>query len=104
MADDVVAHAFSRFAVNKKPELLRSALRESGALGRWEEVEWFSPLIRGKYKEFRDGAAIQGAENEIHAPLARFWPSRGPVWDALGTSGEERRILIEAKAHIAEAV
>ena len=97
---------FLRFAVNKKPQLLRSALRESGALGRWEDVQWCSPLIKGKYKEFRDGAAVQalGCENEIHAPLAHFWPSRGPVWDALGTSGEQRPILIEAKAHIVEAV
>jgi hypothetical protein len=97
---------FLRFAVNKKPELLRSALQESGALGRGEDVEWCSPLIKGKYKEFRDGAAVEalGCKNEIHAPLAHFWPSRGPVWDALGTSGEQRPILIEAKAHIAEAV
>jgi hypothetical protein len=97
---------FLRSAVNKKPELLRSALRESGALGRWEDVEWFYPLIKGKYKEFRDGAAVHAldCENAIHTPLAHFWPSRGPVWDALGTSGEQRPILIEAKAHIAEAV
>jgi hypothetical protein len=42
--------------------------------------------------------------SEIHAPLAQFWPSRGPVCDALGTSGNQRPILIEATAHIAEAV
>ena len=52
---------FLRLAVNKKPKLLRSALRESGALGRGEGVEWCSALIKGKYKEFHDGAAVQAA-------------------------------------------
>jgi hypothetical protein len=36
--------------------------------------------------------------------LAEFWPARGCVWDALGIAGESRPILLEAKAHIPEAV
>jgi hypothetical protein len=36
--------------------------------------------------------------------LKDFWPSRGPVWDALGIAGDARPILVEAKAHIPEAV
>jgi hypothetical protein len=61
---------------------------------------------RGKYREYKDGAAIRllGLEKSIRAPLADFWPSRGPVWDALGTASDERPILVEAKAHIPEAV
>jgi hypothetical protein len=35
--------------------------------------------------------------------LADFWPRGGPVWDALGVSKAGRIILVEAKAHIAEA-
>ena len=99
---------FLRFAVNKKPDLLRSALRESGAIGARKDVAWQSPLAgdaRGKYREYKDGAAIRllGLEKRLRAPLAKFWPSRGPVWDALGTSSD-RPILLEAKAHIPEAV
>jgi hypothetical protein len=98
-----------RKAVNSQPELLRTALRESGALGSRESVAWQSPLAddaHGKYREYKDGAAIRllGLEKRIRAPLADFWPSRGPVWDALGTASGERPILVEAKAHIAEAV
>jgi hypothetical protein len=94
-----------RAAVNRRPELLCSALRECGALGGGQVVEWHSPLP-GKYQEFRDGAALRalGLENRIKAPLGEFWPSRGPVWDALGTSSDSRPLLVEAKAHIPEAV
>jgi hypothetical protein len=100
---------FLRFAVNKRPRVLLAALRESGALGRSEDVEWRSPLegdSLSEYREYKDVAAIRllGFEKKLHAPLAEFWPSRGPVWDALGLSGDERPILIEAKAHIPEAV
>jgi hypothetical protein len=100
---------FLRLAVNKNPELLRSALRASGAIGAREDVAWQSPLAddaRGKYREYKEGAAIRllGLEKRIRAPLADFWPSRGPVWDALGIVGADRPVLIEAKAHIPEAV
>lgn len=100
---------FLRFAVNKRPEVLRAALRESGTLGHREDAVWHSPLAddeHGRYREYKDGAAIRllSIEKRLHKPLADFWPSRGPVWDALGMSSEERPILIEAKAHIPEAV
>ncbi len=95
-----------RVAVNKRPELLRSALRESGGLGRREGLAWHSPLTSESHREYRDGAAVRalGLEKRIIAPLARFWPSRGPVWDALATSSEGRPILLEAKAHIPEVI
>lgn len=95
-----------RKAVNKMPVLLRSALQESGALGRDENIVWHSPMAAEKYKEYRDGAAVRALDLEKHitVPLAQFWPSRGPVWDALGTSGGDRPILVEAKAHIPEAI
>jgi hypothetical protein len=94
-----------RTAVNRRPELLRSALRECGALGRRENIAWHSPLAKS-YREFRDGAAVRALslDGRISEPLSKFWPSRGPVWDALGTSSANRAILVEAKAHIPEAV
>ena len=99
---------FLRLAVNKRPKLLLAALRESGALGQREDVQWRSPLKNdsiGEYREYKDGAAIRllDLEKRLRAPLADFWPARGPVWDALGTSSD-RPILLEAKAHIPEAV
>jgi hypothetical protein len=36
-------------AVNKRPELLLSALRRSGTVGRRESVEWVSPLEREEH-------------------------------------------------------
>jgi hypothetical protein len=97
---------FLRKAVNQQPALLRDALRESGALQMREDVSWHSPLLDKSYQEYRDGAAVKalGLENRIVAPLADFWPARGPVWDALGTSSQGRPILVEAKAHIPEGV
>jgi hypothetical protein len=96
---------FLRKAVNQQP-VLRDALRESGALQVREDVSWHSPLLDKSYQEYRDGAALKalGLENRVVAPLADFWPARGPVWDALGTSSQGRPILVEAKAHIPEGV
>jgi hypothetical protein len=67
---------------------------------------WHSPLLAESHREYRDGAAVRalGLETRIISPLTRFWPARGPVWDALGRSSEGRPVLVEAKAHIPEAV
>jgi len=98
-----------RFAVNKRPQLLLAALRESGALGQREDIHWCSPLVKdplGAYREYKDGAVIRllCLEKKVPAPLSDFWPSRGAVWDALATAANGRPILLEAKAHIPEAV
>jgi hypothetical protein len=39
----------------------------------------------------------------LKKPLEEFWPARGPVWDALGTTSEGQPVFIEGKAHIPEA-
>jgi hypothetical protein len=36
-------------------------------------------------------------------PLVNFWPARGPVWDAIGTTSDGKAVFVEAKAHIPEA-
>lgn len=94
-----------QLAVNHRPELLLSALRKSGAIGRREALRWVSPLAAENHCEYRDSAALEklGLVQRVRKPLAEFWPARGCVWDALGVAGESRPILIEAKAHIAEA-
>ena len=40
--------------------------------------------------------------NEIE--LERFWPTKGPQWDALAHTNEGSIILVEAKANIPEIV
>jgi hypothetical protein len=93
-----------RMAVNSRSDLLTVALRNSGALDPREDVAWRSPLA-SEYLEYRDGAALRALSlhERIRVPLANFWPSPGPVWDALGTAGD-RPILVEAKAHIPEVI
>jgi len=92
-------------AVNQTPELLDVALRRAGAIDRNDAVQWLSPLAADGYCEYRDAAALRqlGISSLPDRSLKEFWPPRGPVWDALGVSGKGVKILVEAKAHIAEA-
>jgi hypothetical protein len=93
-------------AVNRKSQLLLSALRRSGAIGPRASVTWNSPLEKEDFKEYRDRNALVKARIDIatlKTPLEQFWPARGPVWDALGITSEGHPLFIEAKAHIPEA-
>src|SRR5690349_3357421 len=92
-------------AVARAPELLDSALRRAGAIQSTETTQWKSPLGSENFMEYRDGAVLRclGIDSLPHRQLADFWPNGGPVWDALGVSTEGTRVLVEAKAHIAEA-
>lgn len=94
-----------QIAVNDAPDLLDSALRRSGAIERNDTVQWRSPLGADGYREYRDAAAFRqlGISSLPDRSLKEFWPPRGPVWDALGVSDKGMKILVEAKAHIAEA-
>ena len=74
-------------AVNKRPELLLSALRRSGAVGRREILEWVSPLKTEDYCEYRDQTATKKLriDKSITSPLSQFWPRRGAaaaIWQA----------------------
>jgi hypothetical protein len=93
-------------AVNRKPQLLVSALRRSGVIGPRISVEWHSPLEADNFREYRDQTALANAgiaRDNLKKPFEQFWPARGPVWDALGITSEGRPLFIEAKAHIPEA-
>ena len=92
-------------AVSCAPHLLDAALREAGAIASTATVQWASPLRQAGFVEYRDGAALTalGIGDLPVRPLADFWPPRGPVWDGLGISSDGYKILLEAKAHIAEA-
>ena len=92
-------------AVARAPELLQEALHRAGALDDGEGVDWKSPLGADRFCEYRDGAVLRclGIDRLPNRSLSDFWPTRGPVWDALGTTTAGRYLLVEAKAHIAEA-
>ena len=95
-----------QIAVKERPELLLRSLRRSGAVGRREKLRWGSPLAQDGFKEYRDTAALKrlGIASSLTVPLQDFWPRRGQVWDGLAVAGEDRPILVEAKAHIPETV
>jgi hypothetical protein len=95
-----------RISVNSKHEILLAALRKSGALGEAEGIVWKSPLERDPtpYGEYQDVRALVAAEiTDLRVPLEKFWPRRGPVWDAIGVTSNGAPVFVEAKAHISEA-
>ena len=94
-----------QIAVNRRPQLLLSALRRSGAIGPRVSVAWHSPLEGDDFREYRDRAALGKAGiASLTRPLDSFWPARGPVWDAIGITSEGSPLFVEAKAHIHEAL
>jgi hypothetical protein len=68
------------------------------------KIRWVSPLLEDDFAEYRDQGFLDRLDVTLdHYPLRSFWPSRGPQWDALGRA-DEKIILVEAKAHLAELV
>jgi hypothetical protein len=93
-------------AVNRKPQLLVDALQRCGAIAPQASVIWRSPLENENFQEYRDGKALENAgiaRASLNKALEEFWPARGPVWDAVGTTSEGHPFFLEAKAHIPEA-
>jgi hypothetical protein len=95
-----------QLAVNRKPQLLLAALERCKAIAPGVPVTWSSPLDEAGFEEYRDQRALEKTgigPASLRKPLEEFWPTRGPVWDALGTTSEGRSLFVEAKAHIPEA-
>jgi len=94
-----------RMAVNEHPALLNVRVCDSLALPRSTAIEWKSPRADDEYAEYRDEdfLAKLGVELTQHR-LPRFWPAKGPQWDALATVGSDGLLIVEAKANIPEAV
>jgi hypothetical protein len=88
-------------AVNEHwPSLDQPILQKTGG----DAITWLSPLRADEFAEYRDGSFLERIDKaELEPALTKFWPRRGPQWDALGkltTRGDI--LLVEAKAHIAE--
>ncbi|NTW87951.1 MAG: hypothetical protein HGB26_02240 [Desulfobulbaceae bacterium] len=68
-------------------------------------IDWRSPRKDDDYAEYYDQAFLDRLDvDELTMPLDQFWPKSGPRWDGLARTKDGKLILIEAKAHIDEAV
>ena len=77
-----------------------ASLREFAA----KHPQWVSPLKKDDYCEYQDEQFLKKVGSREHwGKLKDFWPSGGPVWDALATiegkNGAKGVILLEAKSH-----
>jgi hypothetical protein len=93
-----------QMAVTRAPDLLRESLLTCGAIKTTERLEWFAPVPAENFAEPRDAEALRKAgiaELPVRS-LGDFWPSRGPVWDAVGRAGNAS-VFVEAKAHVKES-
>ncbi|TET44195.1 hypothetical protein E3J62_11040 [candidate division TA06 bacterium] len=71
------------------------------------QPDWVSPLASEDYCEYQDKQFLDKVDCKEHwSELKDFWPSGGPVWDALatieGNNGAKGVILLEAKSHRGE--
>ena len=94
-----------QIAVNARADELTGAvrrvfpeLRERGA-----EIDWRLPRAPG-YEELRNDGFLRALDLDRLAPdLRRFWPLRGPAWDAVGLvrfpSGPPGVVLADAANH-----
>lgn len=88
-------------AVNRCPSVLFEALPDT--LKAKGEIEWLSPLEDDEFAEYRDAAFLRCVGTpELAADLSKFWPAKGPQWDALGRMPGGDILLVEAKAHVDE--
>lgn len=86
-----------------RADLLDQALQRAGALGTSERVTWVSPRSDDEWAEYRDGDFLSQLQlGALRPELAKFWPARGPQWDALGLGPDRRVFLVEAKSNTSE--
>jgi hypothetical protein len=92
----------------RRDELDRAALRALPSLAIWSpRLRWVSPLEDHLFKEYYDKEFLTSVGLGALAPLLRrFWPARGPHWDALAVierlSAPPGVLLVEAKSYAGE--
>lgn len=90
--------------IDRHPAVLNGPL--SQVLGvTADSISWRCPLRHEGFCEYRDMEALRRLDvtRLPRRTLSAFWPQRGPVWDALGRTARGDLLLVEAKAHVAEA-
>jgi hypothetical protein len=89
--------------INRRPDLLADHLRPQLRLSGDDTITWLSPREADRYAEYQDDEFLDKLSIHLDkCPIRTFWPSRGPVWDALGKTSRGDILLVEAKAHISE--
>lgn len=67
------------------------------------QIQWLSPLESDSYAEYSDETFLHRLEIRLYkTPLGKFWPPRGPQWDALGWAYPGKILIAEAKSRINE--
>ena len=92
-------------AVYQRPQKLNRRIAESFGWSDKEDIKWRSPLRDDEYAEYQDESFLAVLDlTHLKVPLREFWPAKDPCWDALALTRSGKRILVEAKAYIEEAV
>jgi hypothetical protein len=89
--------------VENHPAMLTDAARAAADRAAEWTVEWLSPRRDDSWSEYRDTGFLTTLRlPKLVDDLEQFWPRGGPQWDALGVASDGTRVLVEAKAHVAE--
>lgn len=109
MPSDVDEHGIPRrgsalqiaYYVTCDQDALSAALTASGGEGR---LDWRSPVPAQSFVEYKDIDFLRAVGRaELVDELAKWWPTSGPRWDALGiATADGTVVLLEAKANIPE--
>jgi len=94
-----------RIAVNDCAPLLNRKIQEACGIKTGASIQWVSPLVDDEYAEYGDEAFLKRLGiTPTSSPLIKFWPDRGPQWDALGRTNGGGYLIVEAKANLREVV
>jgi hypothetical protein len=90
-----------QYYVNYDPSTLQNSI--ASALETPFSLKWVSPLHGELFREYHDSGFLRALGLSNYEELERFWPGRGPVWDALAIDEISRGVvLVEAKSHVPE--
>lgn len=91
--------------INKNQDLINKLIKSKFNELTKEDIIWTSPLENDEFAEYQGNDFIKKVGlNPKEIELERFWPTKGPQWDALAHTNEGSIILVEAKANIPEIV
>ena len=91
--------------INKNQDFINKLIKSKFNELTKEDIIWTSPLENDEFAEYQGNDFIKKVGlNPKEIELERFWPTKGPQWDALAHTNEGSIILVEAKANIPEIV
>ena len=93
-----------REAVNRFTRHFNNKVAAAFNFDERDGILWLSPTKADDYAEYCDQAFLDRLDVRPRVPLKDFWPPGGPCWDGLARTNSDKRILVEAKAYIEEAV